>query len=115
MLADDPSLTVRLVPGRTRSRWCWTAVCVFRSFQSYCGNKTYFPWIITGTEAEPERQAALESLGARVYRLPSGDNGGIELKEVLQRLGEMGINSLMVEGGEPRLLPVFWDFRQWIR
>ncbi len=99
VLADNPSLTVRLVSGKNPQPVVLDGRLRFPLFSKLLRQQNHFPWIMTSTEAEPERQAALESLGARVYRLPSGDNGGIELKEVLQRLGEMGINSLMVEGG----------------
>src|SRR5215212_6466799 len=30
VLADDPLLTVRMVPGRPRSGWCWTRPCACR-------------------------------------------------------------------------------------
>ncbi len=99
VLADDPSLTVRLVSGKNPQPVVLDGRLRFPLFSKLLRQQPISPWIITGTKAEAERQAALESLGARVYRLPSGDNGGIELKELLQMLGEMGINSLMVEGG----------------
>jgi GTP cyclohydrolase II len=99
ILADNPSLTVRLVSGKNPQPVVLDSRLRFPLYSSLLRQKPLFPWIITSTEAEPERQAALENLGASVFRLPSGDNGGIELKTLLQRLGEMGINSLMVEGG----------------
>jgi GTP cyclohydrolase II len=99
VLSDNPSLTVRLVSGKNPQPVVLDGRLRFPLFSKLLRQKTHFPWIFTSTEADPERQVALESLGARVYRLPSGDNGGIGLKELLQMLGEMGINSLMVEGG----------------
>ncbi len=99
VLADDPSLTVRLVAGKNPQPVVLDGRLRFPLFSKLLRQKAIFPWIMTSIEAEPERQAALESLGAKVYRLPSGDNGGIEIKTILQKLGEMGINSVMVEGG----------------
>jgi 3,4-dihydroxy 2-butanone 4-phosphate synthase/GTP cyclohydrolase II len=56
------------------------------------------PFIATNEGADAERQQALEAAGARVLRLP-GNNGWIDLADLLKHLGSMGINSLMVEGG----------------
>ena len=54
--------------------------------------------IATNEGADPERQQALEAAGARVLVLP-GNNGWVDLADLLNHLGSMGINSLMVEGG----------------
>ena len=56
-------------------------------------------WIATSREAEPERQATLEKLGAHVFRLPTGPHSMIDLHPLLAYLGDKGINTLMVEGG----------------
>jgi len=56
------------------------------------------PWIATSEGADPERQQTLEAAGARVLRLP-GRNGWVDLGGLLEHLGSMGINRLMVEGG----------------
>jgi 3,4-dihydroxy 2-butanone 4-phosphate synthase/GTP cyclohydrolase II len=71
----------------------------FPLYSKLLRQKAPLPWIMTSPEADAERQDALTNLGARVYRLPAGDNGGIEIKTVLRVLGEQGINSVMVEGG----------------
>jgi GTP cyclohydrolase II len=99
VLADDPSLTVRLVSGKNPQPVILDSRLRFPLFSKLLRQKALFPWIITNNKSESERQAALENLGAKVFRLPSGDNGGIEIQTVLRVLGEMGINSLMVEGG----------------
>ena len=41
----------------------------------------------------------MEQQGARVFRLPEGSGGGIDLPALVDKLGEMGVTSLMVEGG----------------
>ena len=47
-----------------------------------------------------DRHRALEALGVRVERIESGSGGArVDLKRVLERLGEMGITSAMVEAG----------------
>ncbi|MGQ9920154.1 MAG: RibD family protein [Desulfobacca sp.] len=99
VLADDPSLTVRLVEGRHPQPVILDSRLRFPIFAKLLRHPTLSPWIITSTTASPIRQKALEEVGATVYRLPAGANGGIELPRLLKMLGEKGIHSLMVEGG----------------
>jgi 3,4-dihydroxy 2-butanone 4-phosphate synthase/GTP cyclohydrolase II len=97
VLADDPRLTVRLLEARdpqpvvldSRLRFPLTARMLERSR----------PWIATTEDADPERQARLERAGARVLRLPAAARGRISLEHLLRELGDLGIGSLMVEGG----------------
>jgi GTP cyclohydrolase II len=98
ILADNPSLTVRLVSGKNPQPVVLDSRLRFPLYAKLLRQQS-LPWIMTNTEAETERQKALESMGAKVFRLPTGDNGGIEIKTVLDILGEKGINSVMVEGG----------------
>ncbi|HLD46727.1 MAG TPA: RibD family protein, partial [Desulfobaccales bacterium] len=56
------------------------------------------PLIATNTGADAERRQALEAAGATVLVLP-GNNGWIDLADLLKHLGSMDVNSLMVEGG----------------
>ena len=90
VLADNPSLTVRLVSGKNPQPVVLDGRLRFPLFSKLLRQKALFPWIMTSTEAEPERQAALESLGAKVYRLSSGDNGGIEYKDHIAEVGGDG-------------------------
>ncbi len=99
VLADDPQLTVRLVDGPqpqpiildTRLRFPLQARLLERP-----GPK---PWIFSSESANPDRQRLLEARGARVFRLPAASDRLINLAELLKCLGQMGIASLMVEGG----------------
>jgi GTP cyclohydrolase II len=98
VLADDPRLTVRLVPGRnpqpvildSHLRFPLTA----RLLRSDCR-----PWILTTTAASPEREAALQAAGAQIARLPADRQGRVSLPAALDYLGQQQISSLMVEGG----------------
>src|SRR5450432_3882072 len=55
--------------------------------------------ILTGLAAlDQTRAAALSARGARVESLPAGD-AGVELTAVLDRLGELEVNELLVEAG----------------
>jgi riboflavin biosynthesis pyrimidine reductase len=57
------------------------------------------PLIVTTAAAPDDRKAALEAAGAKVVVLPSVPSGFVDLSVMLGALAEMGVNSLMVEGG----------------
>jgi len=98
VLTDDPRLTVRHSDGShprpvvldTRLRFPTDARLL-----SCDGPR---PIIATNQQASEERQADLEATGATVVRL-SCTPDGVCLDSLLDRLGERGIESLMVEGG----------------
>ena len=99
VLADDPRLTVRLADGAhpqpvvldTHLR-CPPAAALF-------AHPTRRPWLLCGQDADPARERAAAAAGARVFRLPAGSNGRVDLGAALACLRDAGIGSLMVEGG----------------
>ncbi len=98
VLADDPSLTLRLAQGEhpqpvvldSRLRIPETA-------RLLRGPRPV--WIATTAAADPARRARLEALGARVCVLPADADGRVDLHALLSGLGQAGMYSLMVEGG----------------
>lgn len=110
VLADDPSLTVRLVEGHNPQPIILDSRLRFPPYAKLLQHATHVPWIITSTEASWDRQTTLENLGARVHRLPTGGNGGIDLVSLLAMLGEGGLDSLMVEGGA-QIITSFLSYR----
>ncbi|MFZ2087578.1 MAG: dihydrofolate reductase family protein, partial [Desulfobaccales bacterium] len=98
VLADNPRLNVRLVPGKNPQPVLLDSRLRFPSYANLLKDGN-LPWVITTFSAEASRQEDLEKRGARVFRLPEGSCGGIDLEALLAKLGEMGITSLMVEGG----------------
>jgi len=110
VLADDPSLTVRLVEGRHPQPVILDSRLRFPAFAKLLHHPTHHPWIITSTTAAAARQTALEEAGATIYRLPAASNGGIDLPALLTVLGEKGIHSLMVEGGA-QVITSFLSYR----
>jgi riboflavin-specific deaminase-like protein len=112
VLADDPLLSVRLLPEPpphpqprpvvldSRLRFPLSARLLSREDRK--------PWIFSSDEpgdATADRVRALEQKGARVFRVSRGP-GGLDLYPVLHALGSEGITSLMVEGGA-RVLRAF--------
>jgi riboflavin-specific deaminase-like protein len=97
ILADDPRLTARLAGGANPQP------VVLDSWLRFPPGAQLLligsPWIATTPAADPQRCAQLEQAGAQVLTLPAGSRGGVSLKALLERLGEMKVGSLMVEGG----------------
>lgn len=99
VLADDPRLTVRLVPGADPLR-----VVVDGALRTPPGAAVLRDGAAPGTllacreDADPARVAALRALGAAVLPLPAGP-GGLDLVALLAHLAARGVGSLMVEGG----------------
>jgi GTP cyclohydrolase II len=109
VLADNPRLTVRLVKGKTPQPIVADSRLRFPLDANLLRNHPLSPWIATSEQASEERQEVLEAAGARVLRLPANAKGQVDLAALLERLGELGINSLMVEGGARIITSVLSD------
>lgn len=101
VLADNPSLTVRL-PGE---KGCDPARIVLDSYartppkcKMLTQNSPAPTYIIVSEAASPGRIRELEEAGANVVRLESSRQG-INLHSLLRWLGKNEITSLLVEGG----------------
>lgn len=99
VLADNPRLTVRLVEGKSPQPVVVDSRLRFPLDANLLQDHPLAPWIATTDQADKDRQGALEGAGARVLRLPARANGQVHLARLLEQLGELGLNSLMVEGG----------------
>lgn len=99
ILKDDPQLTARLEGARDP----WRIILDSRGrtpLEAKILNlKSPAPTVIATTEQMPqEKEAALLSRGARVWRLEARD-GRVDLEALLERLAAEGCDSLLVEGG----------------
>jgi riboflavin-specific deaminase-like protein len=95
VLADNPSLTVRLLKGNDPQPVILDSQ-LRTPIDSFLVQKRQ-PWIATLNKGQ--RGAALEAAGARLLLLPPEKQGRVSLPALLNCLGDLGINSLMVEGG----------------
>jgi 3,4-dihydroxy 2-butanone 4-phosphate synthase/GTP cyclohydrolase II len=97
VLADDPQLTVRLVPGACPIRIVLDArlriPTTARLLDEHAATCVY-----TTAAAPAGRRMALRSLGASVRTVP-GSVDGVELAEVLRDLRRTGVRTVLVEGG----------------
>ena len=100
-IADDPSLTTRIDgeigsdPTRiildTRLELPPTAKMLRQKSSAAT-------WIVCGPEADDNRRLALEGAGARI--IPCGlKEGHVDLSQLMDKLGDEGITSLLIEGG----------------
>ena len=99
VLADNPRLTVRLVEGKDPRPVVVDSKLRLPLNSNLLQNRSAPPLIATTEAADVARQKRLEAAGARVLRLPANEKGQVELRALLDRLGELGIDRLMVEGG----------------
>jgi 3,4-dihydroxy 2-butanone 4-phosphate synthase/GTP cyclohydrolase II len=98
VIADDPRLNVRLVEGRDPQPVVLDS-CLRLPLDARLLSGSRPPWIATLPGADPQKQAELEQRGVRILSLPAGEDRRISLPAVLGCLGDLGLDSLMVEGG----------------
>lgn len=102
-LVDNPSLTTRLPPeesGRdplrivldTHLRLPSDAKLLIQESQAQT-------WIFCGEDAPAAAEEALTRAGARVHRVATTQGGRLDWREILSRLGQAGLTSVLVEGG----------------
>jgi diaminohydroxyphosphoribosylaminopyrimidine deaminase/5-amino-6-(5-phosphoribosylamino)uracil reductase len=101
VLLDDPQLTAR-PGGKLAERQPLRIVADSRGRTPLDakvlgeGGKTL---IATTDASPPEWRKQIEAHGAEACVLPAGDDGRIDLRALMQLLGERGVLTLLVEGG----------------
>jgi diaminohydroxyphosphoribosylaminopyrimidine deaminase/5-amino-6-(5-phosphoribosylamino)uracil reductase len=102
VIADDPSLTVRLPieepahPLRVVLDSAGRTPLECRLFSGELPGVT----LVAATQTLPaEREAALAVRGVEVLRLPADQHGRVDVAALAQALGARGVRSMMVEGG----------------
>lgn len=98
---DDPALTVRLndMNGLDPARIILdTNLTIFEEAKVLRLNSNSDTIIISGNSVSEGKKNAIEALGAKVIQSPVRD-GMIDLDQLMDRLGDLGITSLLIEGG----------------
>jgi diaminohydroxyphosphoribosylaminopyrimidine deaminase/5-amino-6-(5-phosphoribosylamino)uracil reductase len=101
ILKDDPQLTARLDNVRTKDplRIVLDSRGRIPLEAKVLNLESDVPTAVATTEQmSKEKEEALLNKGTRVWRLGARD-GKVDLEELLKKLGEGGIDSLLVEGG----------------
>ncbi len=98
VVTDDPQLTVRLVPGPSPMR-----VVLDSELRAPLSARVFddaAPTVVITSDRSPEsRRAELRAHDVAVRVAPSGPDG-VDMAAALQTLAQMGITSLLVEGGQ---------------
>jgi len=99
-LADDPSLTVRLVKGTTPQRIIVDTRLRIPLRAKILNDEGVGRTIIVATEGANLRKARkIHRLGAEVLWAAKNPRGGVDMLDLFGKLGHMGITSVLVEGG----------------
>jgi riboflavin-specific deaminase-like protein len=98
VLHDNPRLTVRLVDGPDPLRVVADTRLRIPLDSALLAEQPERTIVVTTEDAPAERVAAVRERGARVIFGRRGSDG-LDLVDVLDRLRELGVRSLMVEGG----------------
>jgi GTP cyclohydrolase II len=99
ILADNPYLTVRHVDGKNPQPVIVDGRLRLPLDAHALQHHQHVPWIATAETSDIGREQTLLKSGAKVMRIPTHPDGLIDLKTLLQRLLELNITSIMVEGG----------------
>lgn len=98
VLADDPRLTVRSLQGRDPQPVILDTRLRFPLNARLWGHPRK-PWIFTGLDIDPEKRRKVEASGGVVETIEPSSGRFLSLRDLLDRLGEKGVQSVMVEGG----------------
>lgn len=97
VLEDDPRLTVRLVPGASPLRVIVDSSLAI-PLDAAALSEEAGTIILTSQRADESKRRVLEEMNVGVRKVRQGRDG-IDLSAALEVLREMGVESLLVEGG----------------
>lgn len=99
VLADNPYLTVRLVEGKNPRPVVLDSHLRLPIDSNLLRNTNSSPLVATTMDYDAHKRRSLERAGVTVLCVPSDNNGWVDLNYLLASLADLGIGSLMVEGG----------------
>jgi len=97
LIADDPQLTTRIPNGRNPVRVVLDSSLRLPLHARVITDGEAPTWVFTTGSHDPEKKAALEQAGVKVF--VTEQPGRVHPGEVLQLLGKEMISSLLIEGG----------------
>ena len=98
VLADDPLLTCRMENGRNPVRIICDTHLRTPPQAQVVTTADQIPTILATCCADPERQAVYQRAGCQVLCL-NEENGHVDLRQLMERLGREQIDSILLEGG----------------
>ncbi len=99
ILVDDPQLTVRLKDGKNPTPVILDSRLRIPLDAKVLHQKSNPAIIVTTQKADSIKMMQLEKNGVKVIQASMGKNGNILIEEMLEKLAEFDIKSVMVEGG----------------
>jgi GTP cyclohydrolase II len=96
-IVDDPQLTVRMVPGSSPLRVVLDSTLRLPPTARLLDNQAG-TIVITTEQSSEERRSALRERAVGVHVVDAGPRG-VDLASALRALRELGVSSLLVEGG----------------
>lgn len=99
VLADNPHLTVRDIPGADPQPIVVDSRLRFPIDARLLNHPSRRVWIATTQHADPQRIRRLEALGAEVLIVPTDAADRVDLAALFAQLHHRGVRNLMVEGG----------------
>jgi diaminohydroxyphosphoribosylaminopyrimidine deaminase/5-amino-6-(5-phosphoribosylamino)uracil reductase len=100
VLVDDPSLTVRLVKGTAPQRIIVDTRLRIPLSAKILNDDGVTRTVIVATEgANLRKSRKIHYLGAEILWAAKNPRGGVDMLDLLEKLGHMGITSVLVEGG----------------
>ncbi len=98
VLADDPMLNVRLEHKRSPVRIICDSQLQIPESSRISRSAGQYRTIVACADAKPEKISRLNELGIEVVQLPDA-HGKVDLQALMAYLGEIGIDSILLEGG----------------
>ena len=99
VLADNPSLTTRLVAGDNPQPVILDTNLRTPPEANLVNRQDLSTWIANGNHGSGDRCSMLQQKGATLISCRCGDDGLIDLEALMEELVKRQIDSLMVEGG----------------
>jgi 3,4-dihydroxy 2-butanone 4-phosphate synthase/GTP cyclohydrolase II len=99
VVRDNPRLNVRLVEGKNPQPVIVDSRLRFPLDACLLRDPCVRPLIVAGQAACPNREEQLTAAGAHVIRIAERDDGLLDLVQLFRELKQLGLRSIMVEGG----------------
>lgn len=98
VLADNPMLNCRIENGRNPIRIVCDSKLRIPLDCNICKTANEISTLVVSAIENSEKQSELEKMGVKTLILPD-KNGKVDLKKLMQYLGEKSIDSVLIEGG----------------
>jgi len=98
VLADDPMLNVRIPGKKSPIRIICDSGLRIPPESRICQSAGEYRTIVACGSEDGDKAEQLRGLGIEIISCPGAD-GRVDLKELMRRLGAMGIDSIFLEGG----------------